>query len=149
VHPHVQIALDPEFAVIEQGQRRPGVPPGRVTAQQVNEVQYAMSRRLRQSGAEGRRFLVLHQFMDSMIRGKSAIAAVDPVDLVVTMDGYGAPATKVTKYNRFMTNDVPFAGFKLFYDWDSALLSVRQVLGIDRHASTSYVETTPNLIIYQ
>ncbi|MDQ4079017.1 MAG: hypothetical protein M3220_22590, partial [Chloroflexota bacterium] len=148
-YPNVHLALDPEFRMTEPNQAEPGKPPGHVTAAQINEVQNAMVDYMEQNGIGGRRILIVHQFLDSMIVNKQAIAEVDRIELTVTADGFGRPVTKVSKYNRFMTPDVEFAGFKLFYRWDDPLLTEREVLGIDQARGAPFMEVTPNLIIYQ
>lgn len=148
-HDNVHLALDPEFAMSHPDQERPGNPIGFVTAEQVNAVQVAMRDYLREQGIRGRRVLVLHQFMDTMIVNKSDLARVYRVDLTITADGFGGPWPKISKYNEFVDSRTKFAGLKLFYRWDEPLMTEREVLGIDRHPGTVFIEVTPNLVIYQ
>jgi LysM repeat protein len=146
---NVHLAIDPEFAMSEPGQTVPGQPPGTVTAEQVNEVQAALSTYLEENGIRGHRILIVHQFLPWMIANKSDLARYRGVDLTVCADGFGDPPTKVAKYNDFMDDSVPFAGYKLFYQWDEPLMTERQTLGIDESLGIGYMQVTPNLIIYQ
>lgn len=146
---NVHLALDPEFAMSHPDQERPGNPIGFVTAEQVNAVQVAMRDYLREHGIRGRRVLVLHQFMDAMIVNKPDLARVYRIDLTITADGFGGPWPKISKYNEFVDQRTKFTGLKLFYRWDEPLMTEREVLGIDRHPDTVFIEVTPNLVIYQ
>ena len=52
--------------------------------------------------------------------------------------------------NAFVTPDIEFAAFKLFYRWDEPLLSPEVSLGEEPYEETDiYMDVTPNLIIYQ
>ena len=84
-----------------------------------------------------------------MIDDTAGFYAYDGVDLTICADGFGPPSPKITKYNVFMDPYVPFTGFKLFYQWDEPLMTERQTLGIDPWGESEYIETTPNLIVYQ
>jgi murein DD-endopeptidase MepM/ murein hydrolase activator NlpD len=146
---NVQLALDPEFAMTTDGQTIPGQPPGMITANQVNRVQATMSNYMQQAGIGGRRMLIVHQFLPSMIDDTAGFYVYNGVDLAICADGYGPAWPKISKYNLFMDPNVRFTGFKLFYQWDEPLLTERQVLGIDPYTGIGYIETTPNLIVYQ
>jgi LysM repeat protein len=146
---NVHLAIDPEFAMSEPGQTVPGQPPGTVTAVQINAVQAAMSSYMEENGISGSRILIVHQFLPWMIDNKAEIYRYKGVDLTVCADGFGDPPTKVSKYNDFINENVPFAAYKLFYGWDEPLMTERQALGVDENPGTGYIEETPNLIIYQ
>lgn len=146
---NVHLALDPEFALVHEGQTRPGVPIGFVTAAQINEAQEAMAAFMKKEEISGARSLIVHQFMSKMIKEKADLKRVAGIDLAIVADGFGRPWPKVTKYNAFIDSDDRFAGIKLFYKWDVPLLSEREVLGIDQPPGTPYIQVTPNLIIYQ
>jgi hypothetical protein len=149
-YPNVHLALDPEFAMSHPDQERPGLPIGFVTTSQINEAQTLMQDYMRENKIRGRRILIIHQFIESMIRDDGEpIERLYRIDLTTTADGFGGPWPKITKYNDFMATAVKFTGFKLFYRWDEPLMTERQVLGIDRFPDTVYMEVTPNLIIYQ
>ena len=146
---NVQLAIDPEFAMSTPGQAYPGNPPGTVTAAEINAVQEAMSTYMQENGITGHRILIVHQFLPWMINGKPNIKRYKGIDLTVCADGFGDPPTKVSKYNGFINENVPFAGYKLFYRWDKPIMTERQALGEDPNPGTDYIEETPNLIIYQ
>jgi LysM repeat protein len=147
---NVHLAIDPEFALVHPRQTWPGNPIGYVTGEQVNEVQAAMQAYMVENGITGRRILLVHQFLDSMIVNKEGIdPGFDGVELTISVDGWGPPYGKISKYNHFVNRATSFAAFKLFYRWDEPLLSEREALGEDGYAGTHFIETTPNLIIYQ
>jgi hypothetical protein len=70
------------------------------------------------------------------------ISAVPGVDLVIDMDGWGPRAQKLWGYQTFANASyAPFAGFKLFYDWDVRLFSPEEIQQLQ--------PGPPDLIIYQ
>ena len=146
---NVHLALDPEFAMREPDQERPGRPPGYVTAQEVNEVQRAMRDYMVENDLPGRRVLILHQFLLTMIQNKEDLEQVYKVDLVVTADGFGTVWQKVGKYNSFIYDDVEYSGFKLFYRWDDPVMTEAESMGAALHPGHIYMDFTPNVIIYQ
>lgn len=149
-YPNVHLGIDPEFAMVHPDQQYPGTPIGYITGGQVNEVQNAMTQYLSTNGISEPRILLVHQFIDRMIVDKAAMSSGYPVDLTISVDGWGAPVEKIRRYNNF-TSDYPveFSAFKLFYRWDSPLMTERHVLGVDSYANVITVSTVPNMIIYQ
>ena len=149
-HPNVHLAIDPEFAMVEPGQLYPGDPIGYVTAEQVNEVQQVMAEYLRANNLAGQRVLLVHQFQNTMIVDKEKLdPAVPEVALTLSVDGFGSPYAKITKYNALVDGSTPFAAFKLFYDYDEPLLTETQALGVEPGLAGYAIGTTPNMIIYQ
>ncbi|RIK35305.1 MAG: hypothetical protein DCC55_30720 [Chloroflexi bacterium] len=147
---HVHLAIDPEFALVHPRQTWPGNPIGYVTGEQVNAVQAAMQAYMTENGIQGPRILLVHQFQESMIVNKEEIdTSYEAIALTISVDGWGPPYGKITKYNLFVNQESPFASFKLFYRWDEPLLTEREALGEDGYAGTHFIETTPNMIIYQ
>lgn len=137
-HPHVHLALDPEFAW------GPDVTPveeiGYLTADQINEAQ-ALLQGIARENALPDKILIVHQFRHGMIRGKPQIEVYDGVELVIDMDGFGPPAAKLATYDAVVTQDgVQFPGVKLFYDYDRPLMSPEDVLAL---------EPRPVVVIYQ
>lgn len=149
-YPNVHLGIDPEFAMVHPDQQYPGTPIGYITGGQVNEVQDEMTQYLTTNGISGSRILLVHQFIDRMIVDKAAMSSDYPVDLTVSVDGWGAPVEKIRRYNNF-TSDYPveFSAFKLFYRWDSPVMTERHALGVDSYAEVITVSTVPNMIIYQ
>ncbi|MBA3534579.1 MAG: DUF4115 domain-containing protein [Ardenticatenales bacterium] len=146
---NVHLALDPEFAMSHPDQTRPGNPIGFVTAEQVNLAQSTMRDYMKAEKITGRRILIIHQFLDTMIVDKDKLARVYKIDLTLLADGWGGPWPKIGKYNQFMNEQQKFTGFKLFYRWDVPLMTEREVMGLDMHPDITYMDITPNLIIYQ
>jgi len=145
---NVHLAIDPEFAMTEPDQGRPGNPIGFITAQQVNQVQAVMQEHMNANNIPGSRILLLHQFLEPMIVNKDQLQRYPKIDLTTTADGWGPPKGKIKKYNGFMTQNSFFTGFKLFYQWDKPVMTERQALGID-FGGEYKMQITPNLIIYQ
>ncbi len=148
-YPNVHLALDPEFAMSHPDQERPGLPIGFVTDEQINEAQGVMRDYMRENDIEGRKILIVHQFLDTMIRDKADLKRYYRIDLTILADGWGGPWPKISKYNVFMDETVRFTGLKMFYRWDDPLLTEPQVLGTEAVPSLPYVEITPNFVIYQ
>lgn len=152
-YPNVHLAIDPEFAMVHPGQAWPGNPIGYVTAEQINQVQAVINTYLIAKRLPGPRVLLVHQFQSSMIVEPEQIDAqtyADKVALTLSVDGWGGPWGKISKYNSFITPDSPFAAFKLFYRWDEPLLTPDVALGNLPHTGTDFfMDVTPNLIIYQ
>lgn len=137
--PHVHVALDPEFAT-----RRKGDPPGQaigsVTGDEVNAVQRYLSDLVRTHGLPPK-MLIVHQFRTDMILEPDRMTAYPGVDLVVDMDGWGYPEVKLSGYEAYARAPyAPYAGFKLFFRWDTPLLTPEQIQALPK---------PPDLIIYQ
>jgi LysM repeat protein len=151
-YPNVHLAIDPEFAMAHPGQVVPGNPIGFVTAEQVNEVQEAINNYMISMRLTTPRILLVHQFQSNMILDKEKLDASSypNVALTLSVDGWGGPWGKISKYNSLVTVDSPFTAFKLFYRWDEPLLTPDEALG--NHpisGSDAYMDVTPNFIIYQ
>lgn len=150
--PNVHLALDPEFAMTSAGQETPGNPIGYLTGAQINEAQEYIEKYLEENNIRGRRILIVHQFFDAMIPNKSVIDWTNPkVELTLVADGFGAPGPKIVKYNDFFPADTPvrYTGIKLFNHWDEPLLTNAQALGVERYTQKTFIDVTPNIIIWQ
>ncbi len=149
-YPNVHLAIDPEFAVVHKGQYIPGNPIGYITADQVNDVERAMAEYMRANGITGKRILMVHQFQSNMILDKEKLDPSFPeVELTLSVDGFGNPYVKTSKYNALVDANTPFTSFKLFYGWDKPLMTPREALGVDGTEHTDFIEITPNMIQYQ
>lgn len=147
--PHVHLAIDPEFAMVRPYQTVPGSPIGFLTGQQINNVQMAMQAYLDEHDLVGPRVLLVHQFLDEMIVNKQDLEWSYPIDLAISVDGWGGPAEKILKYNLFVDDSVEFSAFKLFYQWDEPLLNEAQALGLQSYGEIGMLDVVPNLVIYQ
>jgi hypothetical protein len=151
-YPNVHLAIDPEFAMSHKNQTVPGNPIGFVTAEQVNEVQAVVDAYLAEQKLPGPRILLVHQFQSDMIvePEKLDTSSYPHVALTLSVDGWGGPWGKISKYNSLVTAASPFTAFKLFYRWDEPLLLPDEALGNRPfRGSDFFIEVTPNLIIYQ
>ena len=136
--PYVHLALDPEFAM--RPGKRPGEEIGTVDAATVNRVIQLLSELVEQEQLPPK-VLVIHRFTEPMVTDAGAIKPTPQVQVVVTMDGFGPPAAKRSKYEWLVRDQlVQFAGFKLFYQQDAPLLTPRAVIDLD---------PSLDLIIYQ
>mgnify|MGYP006915177737 CR=1 FL=1 len=136
--PHVHLALDPEFA-IRDGET-PGIHIGELTAEQIRTAQGVLAAIVREEGLPPK-VLIVHQFREDMIIGKTRLGPVPGVQLVIDADGFGTPKLKEESYDYLVRlQPVGFAGFKLFYRQDQPVMSARDVLSLD---------PPPDLIIYQ
>ena len=84
---------------------------------------------------------MVHQFTPGMVRNRAAIESVDGVDLSIDMDGFGGIRIKVAGYEKFaITEPSEHPAFKLFFKYDTPLMTPEQVLGLDQ---------PPDIIVYQ
>ncbi len=139
--PHVHLALDPEFAW--GADVTPVSSVGHLTGEAINRAQELLQRYVVEQELPGK-ILIVHQFRRSMIRQKDQIRPYEQVELVIDMDGFGPPATKLDSWNSvIVADDVQRAGIKLFYKHDAergGLLSEADVMAL---------QPAPVVIIYQ
>jgi hypothetical protein len=136
--PRVHVAIDPEYAVGPQGV--PLQTLGRITGEELNEVQEAV-RRIVDEHDLPPKMVIVHQFMDETIVGGEAIRRVDGVDLVLNMDAWGDVAAKKRMYEHFAAK--PWAhnrSYNVFLQLDSAISSEEELLGL---------EPVPDVFMYQ
>ncbi len=138
-YPHVNLALDPEFAVDE------GEIPSEVIGQiDAVDVQYALEELARISEENGipPKMLIVHQFVESSITNREAIVPVPGVQLVLEVDGFGTPDEKRSTYALLTSGStIDYYGFKLWYNLqDDPLMTPAEVLSLD---------PVPDLVIYQ
>lgn len=123
--PHVHLALDPEFDM--WGSQVPGVQLGHMTAAEINHAIGVMSSIANQTGQ--RKILIVHQFAASMLPDKGAIGSDPTLDMAIVMDGFGGQGIKIEHYNMYVRDsDFRFGGIKLFFDWDTPLMTASQAL---------------------
>jgi hypothetical protein len=132
--PDVHLALDPEWDM------PPGVKPGKqIGSMDAGDINNAIST-LRQivripiAGQPTRpKLLIVHRFRDFMIKNPEQVAPSVEVRLLVNMDGFGPPKTKIGVYGAvrrgLATN---LTGFKLFTNPknDNPLLQPNDVVGL-------------------
>jgi hypothetical protein len=115
--PDVHLALDPEFDMSN------GVVPGRkigtTDAGQVNEVIGILADLVTKYKLPPK-VLVVHRFTRNMLTNYDKIRLDPRVQVVIDMDGWGAPFLKRATYRQYVAPyPVQFTGFKLFYHNDT------------------------------
>lgn len=136
--PRVHLALDPEFTMREG--EVPGREIGSLDAEDVNRVIELLAEVVESEGLPPK-ILVIHRFTERMLVGRERIRLDPRVQVVIDMDGFGAPHLKRDSYAAFVAaQPVQFTGFKLFYRQDVPLMSPAQVLAL---------RPVPHFIVYQ
>ena len=126
--PYVHLALDPEFAM-----KNGGVPGRRMGTMDAAEVNHAV--RLLADIVERKKLppkiLIVHRFTERMLTNRRAIALDPRVQVVIDMDGWGAPWHKKSAYKWFVVQQpVQYTGFKLFYKNDKPMMTPSQVIDL-------------------
>jgi hypothetical protein len=132
--PDVHLALDPEWDM------PPGVRPGtQIGSMEAGDINNAISvlRQIVRTPIAGQptrpKLLIVHRFRDFMIKNPEQVAPGPEVRLLVNMDGFGPPKTKLGSYaavRRGLTTTL--TGFKLFTNPrnDNPLLQPNDVINL-------------------
>ena len=126
--PYVHLALDPEFSM--KNGRKPGRHIGTMDAAEVNVAVDLLARIVAEEKLPPK-VLVVHRFTDHMLTNAAAIRRDPTVQVVIDMDGFGAPELKRSTWRRVIQREpVQYAGFKLFYNPrnDSPLMKPADVI---------------------
>ncbi|MEO8576330.1 MAG: hypothetical protein ABI556_06515 [Gemmatimonadales bacterium] len=115
--PNIHLGLDPEFSM------KFGDPPGRkigtMSSEDVNWTVNYLSNLVKTNNLPPK-VLVVHRFTRNMLTDTKAIRLDPRVQVVVNMDGWGAPWLKFDSYRDYVVREpVQFTGFKLFYHNDT------------------------------
>jgi hypothetical protein len=126
--PYVHLAIDPEFAM-----KNGGVPGRRMGTLDAADVNHAV--RLLTEIVDRKKLppkiLVVHRFTERMLTNRQQITRDPRVQVVIDMDGWGAPPHKKSAYKWFVVQQpVQYAGFKLFYKNDKPMMTPAEVLGL-------------------
>jgi hypothetical protein len=125
--PYVHLALDPEFAM------KDGHLPGRdwmgnMDASEVNHAIDVLAKLVEEHQLPPK-ILVVHRFTRNMLKNASRIKRDPRVQVVIDMDGYGPPGSKMGAYRWFVVrHPVQYTGFKLFFKNDKPMLKPQEVL---------------------
>jgi hypothetical protein len=115
--PDVHLALDPEFDMV--GKTPPGRKIGTTDAADVNAVIRALGDLVTKHNLPPK-VLVVHRFTRGMLTNVENIKLDPRVQVVIDMDGWGAPFLKRATYRQFVAPfPVQYTGFKLFYNNDT------------------------------
>ncbi|MBJ6725974.1 hypothetical protein [Geomesophilobacter sediminis] len=133
-NPDVHLAIDPEFNLIKSG-KRPGSKIGTYDAADIN---YASSylRDLVKKYNIPPKVMIVHRFTRNMVTNAKQIHLQPEVQMLMNMDGWGAPWLKRDSYKDYIVSEpVQYTGFKLFYHNDTkkgdALLTPQEVLKLN------------------
>ena len=134
--PYVHLALDPEFAM--RSGAKPGRRIGTMDAAEVNHAIGLLSDIVRTENLPPK-VLVVHRFTSKMLTNASKIRRDPNVQVVIDMDGFGAPSLKRSTWRIVVQRDpVQFTGFKLFYKNDKPMMTPAQV--IELYPSPVYIQ---------
>ncbi|HXE61099.1 MAG TPA: hypothetical protein VN607_10350 [Gemmatimonadaceae bacterium] len=126
MRPTVHLALDPEFAM--PATKVPGHVIGTLDASQVNVAADTLAALVTQYHLPPK-MLIVHRFTRPMLTNHERIHLDPRVQMVIDMDGFGAPTLKRSSYLHYIfDHPVQFAGFKLFYKNDKPILTPEQVV---------------------
>ncbi len=131
--PDVGVALDPEWAM--KPKQKPGVFYGQASGATINEVGEYLAKIVK-DGDLPEKALVFHQMNGWVVKDEGVLAPHPGVVLIKSVDGFGPKGAKINTY-KFLVKTMPevvHAGFKLFFDEDTAsgakLMSPDEVLGL-------------------
>jgi hypothetical protein len=133
-NPDVHLGIDPEFNLIKNG-AIPGTKIGTFDASDINYVTGYLSGLVKKYHLPPK-VLTVHRFTRNGVTNYRKIILRPEVQLVMNMDGWGAPWLKRTSYKDYVVAEpVEFTGFKLFYHNDTKkgdpLLTPKDVLKLN------------------
>ena len=115
--PDVHLGIDPEF-MMKTG-HKPGAKIGTTDASDINYATAHLAQ-LTKTHNLPPKILVIHRFTKNGVTNASNITLRPEVQVVMHMDGWGAPWLKRDSYKFFIVKEpVQFTGFKLFYHNDT------------------------------
>lgn len=115
--PDVHLGVDPEF-MMKTG-ARPGTRIGTMDAADINYATAELARIVREYDLPPK-VLVIHRFTRNMVTNADRIILRPEVQVVMHMDGWGAPWLKRDSYRDFVVREpVEYTGFKIFYHNDT------------------------------
>lgn len=121
--PQVHLGIDPEFAM--WGGHKPGDVVGTLDAAHINWIIEYLSKLVQDNNLPPK-VLVIHRFTQKMLTNAELIRPTPEVQVVIHMDGWGAPDKKFGTYRNIVAPEpVQFTGFKIFYRNDMKPPSTR------------------------
>jgi hypothetical protein len=133
-NPDVHLAIDPEFNMIQSG-RVPGTKIGTYDAADVNYASGYLQELVKKYNIPPKVFIV-HRFTRKMVTNANKIVLRPEVQIIMNMDGWGAPWLKRDSYRDYIVKEpVEYTGFKLFYHNDTKkgdpLMTPQEVLKLN------------------
>jgi hypothetical protein len=133
-NPDVHLGMDPEFNLIKS-RKIPGTKIGTYDAADVNYASGYL-RDLVKKYSLPPKVLIVHRFTRNGVTNARNIALRPEVQVVMNMDGWGAPWLKRDSYKDYVVAEpVEYTGFKLFYHNDTKkgdpLLTPQDVLRLN------------------
>jgi len=133
-NPDVHLGMDPEFNLVDSG-KVPGSKIGTYDARDVNFTSNYLSGLVKKYDLPPK-VLTIHRFTRNGVTNCRSILLRPEVQIVMNMDGWGAPWLKRDSYKSYIVADpVQFTGFKLFYHNDTKkghpLLTPKEVLKLN------------------
>ena len=117
-NPDVHLGMDPEFNMIKSG-RKPGTKIGTYDAADINYASGFLRDLVKKYNLPPKVFIV-HRFTRDMVTNSRRIEVHPEVQMVMNMDGWGAPWLKRDSYRDYIIKEpVQYTGFKLFYHNDT------------------------------
>jgi hypothetical protein len=133
-NPDVHLGIDPEFNLIKSG-KKPGTKIGTYDAADINYASGYLKDLVRKYNLPPKVFTV-HRFTRGGVTNSKDILLRPEVQIVMHMDGWGAPWLKRDSYKDYVVAEpVQYTGFKLFYHNDTKkgdpLLTPKEVLKLN------------------
>lgn len=133
-NPDVHLGIDPEFNLIKSG-AKPGKKIGTYDAADINYASGYLRDLVKKYNLPPKVFVV-HRFTRNGVTNSRRIVLRPEVQIVMNMDGWGAPWLKRDSYKDYVVAEpVQFTGFKLFYHNDTKkgdpLLTPKEVLRLN------------------
>jgi len=117
-NPDVHLGMDPEFNMAKSG-KKPGTKIGTYDAADINYAAGYLQELVKKYNLPPKVFIV-HRFTRNMVTNAKSIKPSPEVQIVMNMDGWGAPWLKHDSYKDYIVKEpVQFTGFKLFYHNDT------------------------------
>ncbi len=117
-NPDVHLAMDPEFNMIKSG-KKPGTKIGTYDAADINYAAGFLQELVKKYNLPPKVFIV-HRFTRNMVTNADKVTLRPEVQIVMNMDGWGAPWLKRDSYRDYIVaHPVEYTGFKLFYHNDT------------------------------
>ncbi|HIJ96014.1 MAG TPA: hypothetical protein HPP94_09835 [Desulfuromonadales bacterium] len=133
-NPDVHLGIDPEFNLIKSG-KKPGKKIGTYDAADINYASGYLKGVVKKYNLPPKVFTV-HRFTRNGVTNYKNIVLQPEVQIVMHMDGWGAPWLKRGSYKDYVVSEpVQYTGFKLFYHNDTKkgdlLLTPEEVLKLN------------------